>query len=397
MTSLTSSLYVVTSIPLKKPITPGKNSNAAPFPADAASDLGRFEASRSDLLAVFEVIRSAQESKSALQQFRSMFGVEKRAALAKEIPAALEAHATLTSELVKKYPQQMPCFQFYFWGAVLAERLNHAFDDYRYDLVNLCFNAAAVFHLMAQYLLGSCEGDSGSLITEAMEKEAYAYLISAASYFRRGSEVAATMVQHPTMSSKAAMLEDSKAGFLVMLSYVALDEAQWIGMLRAQRNDDNKNKEIVPKLTHRSLQLVNSALDVVNKEIVAQAHPLFKELVLWMKFKVLCYEALVNAQVAPCRFDKSAGEALWFGNTAETALRHATLTIGKQSLASLPTSKEWIGYITRTVAGAVDRVRQMNNLVSRERVAEGPLSLPTAQELARCKDVAVQCPIPEKP
>ena len=292
-----SSMYSIAQLPLRKSIKPGVNPKLAatwtPEEATAVDSL------REEFTTRIDRLKEAFDK----DQHRAVFGKdEARDEVLTTLAASLDRYAEHLINFVARHPTASQ-HKFYFWGASLTERLNHAFADYRYELMNCYTCVGLVYHEAARYVL---EIPSGSPMTEAMEKEGYASLCFAAGYLHVAASVSAEMSVSPLPQLAAHdMLEESKTAFLECLRDTFLEEAQWIGLEKALRNEANKNKEIVPKLTHRALNLANSALEVVTKKVNSST-PAFKQFVLRLRVRFAVVKSLV------CRFDAAPSESMWF-------------------------------------------------------------------------------------
>lgn len=381
-------MYSIAQLPLRKSIKPGVNPKLvatwSPEEVTAVDSLREEFTSRIDRL----------NEAFTKDQHRAVIGKDDaRDEVLTTLTASLERYAEHLINFVAKHPTAAQ-HKFYFWGASITERLNHAFADYRYELLNCYACVGLVYHEAARFVL---EIPSGSPLTEAMEKDGYANLCFAAGYLQVAATLSAEMSVSPLPQlASHDMLEESKTSFLECLRDTFLEEAQWVGLEKALRNESNKNKEIVPKLTHRALNLANSALEVVTKKMNSSA-PVFKQFVHRLRVRFAVVESLVYAQTAPCRFDASPGEALWFAKTAEMnvgEIHTVRAKVASQSDASSKRLNEWAIVQSKRISGAVDRIRQMNSLVCREKMGDGPFPLPQAQELARSKPVALPRALP---
>lgn len=377
-------MYVFHTVPLKKAIKPGTSTSVKAPENCTPADLATLETLRADVSVFMDRVREAFEKNN----LKAVAGTEPlREDLVKTALTKVDAYVSHLFALVTTHHEVGVMF-FYFWGSSVTERMNHAFDDYRYETLNIYFNVAVLYHTLAAYVL---QQPAGAPVTEGMEKEAYAFLCYAAAYMQLALQLATEVAATPIGVSRNAMIEDSKPAFLECMVNMFLADAQIIGMVKAARNELNKNKEIVPKLTHRAFQLSQRAAEIANKQLNSSS-PAFRDMLVFLKVRASVLDALVHAQTAPCRFDASPGEALWFSHRAgELAAEVQRLKPRGDENRRVT---EWAHAQGKVIDGIVDRIRQINSLVTREKAADGPFTLPAAQELARPKLVTFPRPLP---
>lgn len=383
-------LFRCARLPLKRAVKPGA-SKSVTLTEEQLQIATQLESMRQTAYSAFEPFATdSDESAPNPRQMAALAGnAELRDSLLKQIVGQIDAYAALLLQTVESHPS-LGCSWFYFWGSSVTERLNHAFDDYRYELGGLYTNVALLCVRLARAAL---EVPVGSPVTDGMEKEAYSYLCFAAGYCDVAHQLATEYINHPIGTSRNAMVDDAKPSFLLAVKLYCLGEAQLIGVEKAIRSESQKKaSELLPKLAHRAAALFQQSYDTLHVNIASTA-PLYREFIDHVHGKWLATQAWTAALGATCVFESNPSDGLWLAQHATELNAAATQKRSRLQPKTSPGLTEWMTLKSKTVESAVDRIRQINSLVTRAKPSAGPVALPAAQELARCKPVALPRPL----
>ena len=370
-------MYLFISIPVKTTVLPGHKSNIqlrAPPPL-----LQTVANARTTLRLFFLKHRDAVDR----GQYDAAFGTEQhRTSIVQELGQAISIYQSLVLGVVAADPLFQHC-RYYYWSESLSSKNNLAVDDTNYDLANVHYNAAAIYMELSKYLVSKCNEHN----VDAMEKEAYGYLCNAAGHY----QTALGLIQKMASSDSSSALikhdelyEDIKIGFLTMMLKVALAQAQEIGASKAFHNPDNKGKEIISSLSRTAADLYQEALTAATKQVMLDTGSFvnFKH-VVHLKGKM--FSCLAYSHASASRFDKQPKEGLYFLFQSQLLLKECSEFMGKNKKGMPPDVSHFFQACSSTVQSNTHRIEQLNNLVVREKAAEGPVDLPRAVVLAKPK------------
>ena len=376
-------------VPMKRTIPPTVNQKSThTIPQKEVDELAVL---RNALLADFDRIHNCGGDTTA-----ALPTEQARADFVTDLLAKLDAYEMALQTAVNKCPSFGSSIYF-FWQASMTERLNHAFDDYRFELSSLHFNTgAAMMNIGASVVLAAPTGQ----LQAAFDKEAYGYLLAAAGHFELAETLIAEREKQPIGTTQNALTEDSKPGFLSFLKLVALAQAQEIGVSKMIQTEANKGKEINAKLCRRAADLYREAESCLSKRVVTHSHPV-DAVVFVITVKLHALDALTYSLFASTRVDADMPMALLLLATSQEKwnLGQHIKAPGGDAKKALPfgvaASVQAIGRILEHNAY---RINQINSLVTRAKVSQdAPAALPAAQELARPRQITLPVPATSPP
>jgi hypothetical protein len=298
--------------------------------------------------------------------------------------------------------QKSPSFAtgiFFFWEATsMAEKLNHAFDDVRFEYASIHFNVGAVLMNLAASVVAA--SPSGQL-QASFDKEAYGYLVRAAGHFELAETIMADKERHPAGSATGQLTEDSKASFMTFLKLLALAQAQEIGMSKMLQQPEKRSKEINAALCHRAVVLYRECEDLASKKLMTRTTNMESiRHVVWAKMGVL--DALSFSLLASTKVDADMPTALLLLNACQDKLRvvggdgaKKNNTGGRPDLAKLSFGVPlYFESVAKFLEANQYRIQQINSLVTRAKASDAAVpALPPPQELARPRAVSLPFPL----
>ncbi len=273
-----------------------------------------------------------------------------------------------------------------YWGESLCPKTNHAFNDLHYDMANVLWNLACVDMGHANYIV-THNVTTNNL--EAVEKEAYSILCTAAGRYALARELVSSVSTKGTDGNDNYLLADITPDFLSMLEKIALAQAQEIGASKAHRRDDGVEKKsakdgLTAKLTHQVFKLYQEAAQLATRKIACPTEK-FNKLIIFLEMKAAVYESLTYAYTASSLYDEKPEDALWCLRRSTELLSPVHARIEKADFDRFVYN--FMQGAERTQFHIQDKIDSMNRLVVRAKPADGPITLQPPQVLARAKEV----------
>lgn len=377
------STYFYVAVPLKSTIEPTRNPDAAAAATMAAVPRPLLAAISADRKAIVKLLSEAKAEIAKKHQASILHG-EAGIALRNAAVAAAEKYATSLLALEKASSGTRAGWYFY-WGESIAERHNVAFRDSRYDLLNIHFNLGALEMERAALVVWEANDE---ISLDAAEKVAYGALCNAAGHFQYAAECGAQVdVTTGHDADKNALPPDASPEFCNLLHLVAVAEAQEIGAAKAAHKEENKGKDLVPKLCSRVAELYDEAILLGTKKVACNSDD-FKATLHIIMVKKQLYVALSHAYHGAVVYDKEEyQQGLWHVQEAETALASARQVAATYKLGT--SMRTCLDAAHSVVSNLSHKVLTTNRLVARAKAGEGPYPLPPGQVLARPKQSAV--------
>lgn len=380
---LSATVYSLITVPLKKSQKPGTNNQIdVKVPP---GDLKTVENLRSTCINEFDRIRKNVGDVRALDSFLS--SEKDREKYLATVANAGEAYARALIDLVKRCPK-FGIAKYYMWSSSLCDKQEIAYDDYRYDLLCVYYNVAAVWLNLAHYVL-CLRASVGAMAV--LEKEAYRILLRAAGYFGVCRSLVDAIKSEPIAVVDVPIPVDAAARVLSVLETVSLAQAQEIGTKKAVGADPKGESNTAARLCHQAYLLYQYARDTAQG--VATRSKEFGEVSLLIAVKCDICKALTYSYAASCTLSTKASDALWF---MERANQDA------QTVAGYKTRKVKVAFggekvideCLTTIRRSSERITKINSLVHRAKTTVGTPSLPPHQILAQKVEVQLPAPLP---
>lgn len=373
--------YVFVKIPLKKATVVGRNSQSeVQIPPNERKEIEGLRKKCTDQFDNFR--KQSDKGAKALDGF--LISPEQRDQFVGELISNSDSYASALITLVGRNAK-FGVMNYYSWSSSLCDKQDIAYDDYRYDLMCVYYNVAAVLMNLSQYVLcvRATVGTASSL-----EKEAYRTLLKAAGYFDLARSLVETIRKEPIGVAPFPVPIDTAVAMLTFLPAVAVAQAQEIGTTRATEADPKSTTDTAARLSNQ-LTILYQKARAEGSKVYTRCED-FISIATLVSIKGDVFKSLTYSHAASWAFQKNPSEGLWFLDKSKKCLEvveayQKALTKGKLQISYK------IDLFLQGCCAAVkrndERLTKINSLVHHAKPAAGSLSLPEPQVLAASAEV----------
>ncbi|CCW64320.1 unnamed protein product [Phytomonas sp. EM1] len=301
----------------------------------------------------------------------------------------VDLYVSALINMVKLYPS-FAVKMYYTWASPLGESQCIAYDDYRYELVAIYYNLAAYFVNMAQHL--SVQANVGS--ASRYEKDSYRGLLRAAGYFALAHNVLNDMKLQRIGVAEMPFVLDNVIDLFCFLETLSLAQAQEIGTTRSLQADSKQSSDLSTRLCHQLFLLYKQCKEISCRIGSSSKH--FLMISTLCEIKIDVFSVLTYNYAASWAFSSSPSNGLWFINRARSGV--ADLQKRSKSYASMKSfynCERFLQTCYSTVKRNDERLRKINSLVHRTKMAEGEVPLPLPQVLAVKEKIELPIELPK--
>jgi hypothetical protein len=375
--------YIFPTIPVRQTKKPDVNSQVE---VDVSSvDKKKLKEERANCVDFFENVRKQLGCKgnSVGERLSTSGACEK---FVSELVGLVDKYASSLAGVVAKLPQYASLL-YYYWSSSLADKQQMAFDDYRYELLGMYYNVAAILMNVAQYLL-CVRVTVGTL--SVLEKDAYRIFLKASFYFHICGEIVDNMRDHEIGVAQAPIPLDTAKAMTTFLESLALAQAQEIGVSKALAVDPKEVTDTTARLSHQLLLMYETARS--NARSISTRNEEFVNVSTLVVVKTDVFRALAYQHAASHAMTKnpSAALALLAQGQEYSKILEDYLTKAQKGKVKIPYNGErFVGVSFATVKNNAERISKINSMVHRAKPDTVKTPLPAPQPLATRPDISL--------
>lgn len=373
--------YVFPTVPIRQTKKPGTNTQIdLELPSAEKKALER---NREACVRLFEEFGKYLKGKSS-SIAEKMSSQESREKYMVELVGSADEYSSLLSTIVTKVPKYAG-LRFYQWSSSLCDEQDIAFDDYRYELLGIYYNVAAIFMNIAQYLL-CVRAHIGAIAP--LEKDAYRALLKASAYFHICYTVVQKMKDEPVGVAELPVPLDIAQGCLTFLGDLSLAQAQEIGVSKAAASDPKGTSDTAARLCHQMLLMYITANS--SGKAVTTNNEAFNSIITLVEIKCEVFRALAYHYAASSAFTNSPAEGVALlakANQVSVILEDYNKRIQKNKMKVPFKGDILVTECFVQIHRSSERINKINSMVHRAQPKPGIPQLPAPQLLAIRPDI----------